>query len=651
MKQPDIIILKTITLLFIFVCAISVKAQNENAIWTAKPVFSELLEGNENENVVGIFLNEKYEYMYGDDGELQMIHTLHKKFRLNNDEAINQFNKISLSLNDVIEVIDIKARTIKPNGESVEFDKNNIKEVKDEDSGKSYKIFAIDGIEKGDDVEYYVERRMYGNNFGRAVFQFEFPLQHASFEIVSPKNLIYDVKGYNGFPNAEHTVLEDERNRFKCIKNNIEPIKEEKFSYVLPRKERIEYRLAFNKVYGYAPRLTWDDAAIRVYESMYLDVDDKVMNKWMDFVQVKGTTELDIIKNVEDFVKANIYVEKYNIPEFSDLNFVLENKITGDRGIIKVYANLFKKIGIDHELVLTSDRSVIKFDGEFQSWNYLDEYLIYFPDLDTYLDPSNMAYRLGTVNGELTATDGLFIVPVKIGDFESAIGKIKYIKATSDKDNYDNMIIDITVDIDENTTRVKTERGMKGLSGGYLNKFYEMMDTEQKQNMLKQITQTKAPDPVFKTLEVKETSTTAALKDAEFIIYSDLKTDAFLENAGNKLLVSIGESIGPQTEMYFEENRKSKGENDWNRKYYREIVFHVPEGYKIANPEVGRLNIVEGDVFGFESDYTYEGDQYKIVVNEYYRNIFVKDEEFEGFENVINAAADFNKVVLVLQEL
>ncbi len=641
--------MKNIIILITILFSVNIHSQTNNS-WSEKPTFSAITAENEDENVIGIFFNEKYEYEYAEDGKLQMTHTLHKKFRLNNDDAIDQFNKISVSLNDVVEIIDIKARTIKPNGKTIEFDKNNIKEIKDEDSQNSYKIFAIDGIEKGDDVEYMVIRKMEGNNFGRTFFQYSYPLQSATFEITCPKNLIYDVKGYNGFPNATFSQLDEKHNSFKCEQRDIPTIKNEKFSYLDPRRQRIEYRLNYNTAINKAQRLTWDDAAIRVYETMYLGNYDQIMEKWFELANINDSSEIDKIKSLEQFIKTNIYVEDFNAPELSDLEFIYETKVTGNRGIVKLYANMLKKLDIKHNLVLTSERDNIKFDADFQSWNYLDKYLIYFPTINKYLDPTIHAYRLGTVNSALTATYGLFIIPVKIGDFESAIGKIKYIEPTPDTMNYDNMVIEIQLDIDNNTTKIITERGLNGLSGGYINNFIGLMDAEQKQNTLKQITSTKAPNPIYNTLEIRETSDNESINNSDFIIYSDLTTEGYIENAGNKLLFNIGESIGPQMEMYFEENRTSEAENDWNRMYIREITFHVPEGYKIINPEVTKMSIVQDSIYGFTSDYNYVGDIYAVKINEYYKNIMVDPDEFEGFKNVINAAADFNKVVLVLQE-
>lgn len=647
---------KYLLITFYFFYLISYGADGgEKEVWVKQPVFSEIFTENEDENAVGIFLDEKFEYFYNEDGDLQAIHTLHKKIRINNDESINQFNKISVSLANVVELIDIKARAIKPNGKVVVFDKDNIKEIKDEDSGKSYKIFAIDGIENGDDIEYYVIRKMTGLNFGRTIFQFNYPMQKGSFELITPKNLFYDVKGYNGFPNATYSVLEDERNQFRCELENIPLIKEEKFAYQTSLKARIEYRLDYNLSKGKSQRLTWDDAAQRIYKMMYLDINLKHLEKWNDIIPITATTSLEKALQIEGYIKDNILIQENHINEFSNFKYILENKVSSAKGIVGLYVNLFKNIGINHQVVLTSDRSDIKFDRDFQSWNYLVDYLIYLPDDDVYIDPSNTTFRKGCINAGLTATDGLFVKLIHIGSFESAIGEIKYIEPSSYDENYSNMKIDVTIDIDNAEVNLITTLGFRGLSGGYISLFYKMLDEESKQVLLKDISANIINNIPFNRLEVIEKSDIDFMADAEFIFISDINTPSFIEQAGNRLLLNIGETIGQQVEMYFEEDRKALIENDFNRSYYREIIVHIPDGYKIINPEAPDMNFIEkvddNSVFGFESSHTYIGNEYKIIINEYYKEVFADLSQVDGFKAVVNAAADFNKVVLVLEEL
>jgi hypothetical protein len=630
------------------------KGKQDAFVWEKEPVFSEIPEKYAGENVVGINNDESINLYYNDEGDLEAVHVLHRKFRLNNDQSINKFNKISFTMNNVIELMDIGARAIKPDGRVVEFDEENIKEVKDDEAGDASRIFAIDGIELGDDVEYYLVRKIEPSNFGRTYFQFEYPLLSGSFEMVSPPNLIYNAKGYNGFPDARHEVLEDERNRFFCRKEDIPLIKDEKFSFLNSRKARIDYRLDYNFASERSQLLTWDDAAQSIYANTYLNVDKKDFEDWIEAVGEVTGSEKEKAAQIEEYLKSNIFIQEYHVPDFSDLAFVLENKVTSDRGIVKLYANLFREFDIDHQLVLTSDRSKIKFDGDFQSWNFLNDYLIYLPGPDTYIDPNNIAFRMGCISGMLSATDGLFIETVKIGDFESAIGKIKYIPAASHEANFHNMDIDISIDVDKNIVDLKTYQGLKGLSGGYIKRYYRMMDEERKQQVLRDFLAADVPESEINVLEVVDKYDHRYMKNAQFIIHSEVSTPAFLELAGNKLLLSLGLSIGPQAEMYFEEERKADVENGFNRSYYREITVKVPEGYKIANPEASVIKFSEKEndevIFLFDSNFTYSGDIYKVIIDEYYADIFATGDQIEGFKKVVNAAADFNKVVLVLEK-
>lgn len=86
----------------------------------------------------------------------------------------------------------------------------------------------------------------------------------------------------------------------------------------------------------------------------------------------------------------------------------------------------------------------------------------------------------------------------------------------------------------------------------------------------------------------------------------------------------------------------------------RRIVFKIPDGYRIVNPEAAEMNItgIAGGetAFGFVSEWTCSGNIYTVDIDEYYKKVFVEPAEFSGFWDVINAAANFNKVVLVLEK-
>jgi len=56
-------------------------------------------------------------------------------------------------------------------------------------------------------------------------------------------------------------------------------------------------------------------------------------------------------------------------------------------------------------------------------------------------------------------------------------------------------------------------------------------------------------------------------------------------------------------------------------------------------------------IFGFISSHEYSENNFTITIEEYYKEIFIDPEDYEGFRSVVNAAANFNKVVLVLEKI
>lgn len=648
-------ILSAITLTMLTMAGvITAQDRDKKIMWEEKPDYISIETGHESENAIGIFYDEKTEYMYNPDGDLEMIHTLHRRIRLATDDAVNGFNKLSVSMSDVIEMIETKARVIKPDGKTVEFNQENIREIVDGESRDNFRIFAIDGIEKGDDIEYLIIRRMKSANFGRAFYQFEFPVLKASFELISPKNLKYAAKGYNGFPQPVADTTADGRNRLFCSTENLTGLRSEEYFYQNPGRARVEFKLEYNLARGRGSILRWSDAAQRIYELIYSDVDQKSVQKWLKSVGAGRGTSLEKAAAIEDYIKNNIHIDEGDSPEFNDLEFVRTRKVTDEQGVVRVYANLFRALGIKHEIVLTSERDHLKFDPDFQSWNYLRKYLIFLQDDRVYIDPANDLFRIGCVPGELTATWGLFISVVKIGDFESGVGKIKYIEPAPYSDNYDNMYIEISADPQTSVTRIKSTRGLKGLSGGYISLIYRNVDEEKKQELLKSVMESKATNPDYTNLTAADKTDIDFMRDAGFIILSDFSTASLLETAGDKLLLNFGEIIGPQVELYDQENKERSAESDFNRWYYRRLVFRVPEGYRIANPEASEMKITGNaggeTAFGFISSWTYSGDTYTVDIDEYYKRIFIEPSEFAGFRNVVNAAANFNKVVLILEK-
>ncbi|MES2629128.1 MAG: hypothetical protein V4616_09195 [Bacteroidota bacterium] len=138
------------------------------------------------------------------------------------------------------------------------------------------------------------------------------------------------------------------------------------------------------------------------------------------------------------------------------------------------------------------------------------------------------------------------------------------------------------------------------------------------------------------------------------IVEFSFSSPAFIEKAGQKVLFKVGELIGPQAEMYQEKERQFPVENEFNRIYQRELVITIPENYTCRNPEILAMNVTpfaaKKNEAGFISAYKQEGNQLKVTISEYYNQLMLPKEDYEDYRKVINAAADFNKLVLVLEK-
>ena len=87
---------------------------------------------------------------------------------------------------------------------------------------------------------------------------------------------------------------------------------------------------------------------------------------------------------------------------------------------------------------------------------------------------------------------------------------------------------------------------------------------------------------------------------------------------------------------------------------WRKINFTIPDGYVIKNLDDLKIDHTYQEngqtTMGFTSTYKVEGNVVRITIQEEYRRTYYPLSQFEDFKKVINAAADFNKVALVLEK-
>ena len=188
-----------------------------------------------------VFLDKSMiEYFYLAEEENVVLYKTHHIIRwLGTTDAVERYNAIYIPLGEGT-LEKLKVRSISPDGKVVISGQDNLKEIKDEESGRGYKMFAIEGIEKGSEIEYFYTTKepvFGGNQEGREYMQTGTPTRNVSFELISPSFLDFEVKSYNGLPDAELTEDSVSEKRIQRIElDSIPPLFDEPFAYADPNK-------------------------------------------------------------------------------------------------------------------------------------------------------------------------------------------------------------------------------------------------------------------------------------------------------------------------------------------------------------------------------------------------------------------------------
>jgi hypothetical protein len=267
--------------------------------------------------------------------------------------------------------------------------------------------------------------------------------------------------------------------------------------------------------------------------------------------------------------------------------------------------------------------------------------------------PSDLGYRLGFIPYQYNNNYGLFLKPVQVNDFKSAVAKIKWIAAPDHTKTYDNFDIDVSFENELSGITIKLHKEITGYSAQSFQPYLDLIKEEEKDELYRGLIEFIGEHIDIKNYTVKNDKS-ADFPNNPFIIDAEVYSENYIDKAGDKYLFKVGELIGPQMEMYENKERKLPMELNYNHSYKRKITFKIPEGYNIDN--LDKLNIDKSydkdgkTIMLFKSYYKKENDKITVFIDELYHIIDVPLELVETYRQVINAAADFNKVTLVLSK-
>ena len=647
-------LVKVICLIWGAVLWIATPLYAQNYDWEATPQLHPIDEAFANEPAVMITDRRLVAYAGNDKNELGVYNIQHRIVRVNNQKGVEMYNKIYVPLSYDAELEEIKARVITPGGKVINLPADKILDAEEE--GRQYKKFALEGVEKGSEVEYIVRQQKPLGFFGLEVFQnTSTPVQQAVLVLSVPEHLKFTVKGYQGMEASPDTVMDGQRVTY-VIGKNLPALEPEKYAETGPYAANAQYKLSYNLDKDPKARLfSWNQLAENVWSGYEPTLPEK--KAIASFVKTlnlpkAGGAEAVVIA-LEDYLKTNISVNEEAIGEEADqIEAMIKNRIASQSGFTRLFGLCLQELGIAYHIVFPSKRNEIPLDEELENYRLLDESLFYFPATKQFLEPLNLGMRYPYVQPYWAATKGVFLIPATAG------GKPEARFSQIPMQRYDLSMHNIEARLRFNKTLDSVYLQAKQIFGGYSASLYRpafhFLPQDRQEEFTRDLLQSVGKTKEIRSVKTQNIKMTDGAANKPLIIAGDMVSADLLEQAGNKILLKIGDVIGPQEEMYQEKDRKLPLTIQYPHVLDRLIEVELPLGYTIKNPNDLVINITGKetgeDNMGFISNYKLEGRKLTITIHEYYKDADYPLSRLDNFTRIINAAADFNKVVLVLEK-
>jgi hypothetical protein len=244
---------------------------------------------------------------------------------------------------------------------------------------------------------------------------------------------------------------------------------------------------------------------------------------------------------------------------------------------------------------------------------------------------------------------------VKLGETSAGIGSVKFIEALPYNMNEDLLTINIDIENNFESLNLEIERMLTGYNATFIQPIFEIVPETETKAVITELLNLSDKDVELVDFGLRNVSMDSFYLKPFTILGSASTKSSFYDKAGDRYLFKIGEVIGEQVEMYQEEERKLPVENEFNRNYVRRISFEIPDGYQVRNLDDLNISLSHEDqngneTMGFHSSYEREGNLVTVDIKEFYKKLILPLDKFSAFREIINAAADFNKKVLIFEK-
>lgn len=593
-----------------------------------------------------IILKDKrvVEYVYDNSQQtsLTQVTTVHKIISINSIEAVQQCNKIYIPIANSLNIITLKARFIAKNGAITEVNPSNIKLLQNINNAGNFQIFAIEGVEVGGEIEYYYSTTQKANYFGREIFQSNSFVRELDFELITPKNLIFETKSYNQLPEAIQGNLYETKNNW-TVKGIYNFTTQNNNALSM----RLDFKLASHQNQPTKKLFTWNEAGKNIAESYYVSKkisQDELQNckQVLKIILANSSDEKSSIAAIEDFIKQNIVIDDKCTTENPQL--ILQNKCTNKQGALKLFTLFFELAAIPHQIVATSNKNQAKFDKEFENWIFLEAYLFYFPRQKLFLAPHHTHYTLGLIPAYLTGQDGIFVDY----SFQVATTTIQEIPAIAAHFTIDESEFDLEFYPQSFQIGGTWKRSFSGYYATALASAYEQ--TTNKQHLSEKIFRASIANAALADTKIVKPTPNHLANNNFLKLETSLLATTLLEKSGNHFLFRVGDLLSQE----FKEGTLGDKivEQDFNKIFKRKISFIIPPNYVIRNLENLTYQVGEkGQKIWFYTTYKLENNWVEVTINGGSQQLIYEDKDKELLLEVTNAMKNFSQMVLVFQKI
>lgn len=604
------------------------------------------------EKEIIIIQDTQVEYV-ADGNQSNEILSYYVKKYINSQEAIELNNKMYIPLNKGVTLLDVQLKVTHKNGKITTLNEKSIEKEHNSQTGVDYNYFPVDGLEIGAIIDLRYVLKGPADVTGRIfLMQSDSYIQHRSIALIYPNHLTFVSRSYNGA--AELTEdKETYSDRIALVGTNTDVpgiANDESYSNWYKNIKYIHTRFYNNTYAQTADPYGEKEFTAQAHANLHRDLDKNEQKALATFVKSirKESDPLTQIRAIESVVKTTIQYNKYI--NSSSITEVLRSKQGTINDLVLLYINLFNAFEIPYEIVFTANAYRYPFDPKFVSYLSLHDVLFYFPSIKAYMDPSTIQTRTPVIDVAYHDQYGLFIQNKMYAGVKMGISDFKKIELPY---FFSKDIADIQVDLTQLEQPIVTSKITFTGDMAYSSQAYLYFASPRERELIEK--------DLFKNYNIQADFITATVKNIDverigldpFIVEASYPATDLLKKAGTNFIFEIGAVIGKQMEFYSDKPRKLPIQLNSGRSYERTITLKLPKGYHIKNIEdldkIYYLDPENKSLAYFTITHQLKDNTLIITNLEGYNFVELPVSYWDEYRKVINAAADFNKLSLVLE--